>query len=144
VSPRLVSAAELADYLGVKRAWVYENAISLGAKPLGDGPKPRLRFDLEEAKSCSPARQAGSQMHRFRPNQRVHELGGDDQRAQASNCCPFEGRFVAMAILVRGLPNAIRRSCRYLRQQGCRGKGRRSPSSREARRFNTSLSPPPG
>jgi hypothetical protein len=39
-------------------------------------------------------------------------------------------------------PNAIRRSCRYLRQQGCRGKGRRSPSSREARRFNTSLSPP--
>src|SRR5712692_7073580 len=49
---RLFTAAELADYLGVKRAWVYENALRLGAKPLGDGPKPRLRFDLEEAKSA--------------------------------------------------------------------------------------------
>jgi hypothetical protein len=51
MSARLVTAAELAEYLGVRRAGVSENAIRLGAKPLGNGPKPRLRFDIEEAKS---------------------------------------------------------------------------------------------
>lgn len=48
----LVDAATVADSLGVSRAYVYEHAEDLGAQRLGDGPKPRLRFDLERARTC--------------------------------------------------------------------------------------------
>jgi len=43
---RLLSAAEVSEALGVERSWVYEHAIELGALRIGDGPRPRLRFDL--------------------------------------------------------------------------------------------------
>lgn len=43
---RLLSATEVAKALGVERSWVYEHAIELGAIRIGDGPRPRLRFDL--------------------------------------------------------------------------------------------------
>jgi hypothetical protein len=46
---RLVDAGELADLLGVERSWVYEHAERLGAVRLGDGDRPRLRFDPETA-----------------------------------------------------------------------------------------------
>lgn len=45
----LVNAAELARRFGIERSWVYSHAIELGAVKLGDGPKPRLRFDPEIA-----------------------------------------------------------------------------------------------
>jgi hypothetical protein len=45
----LVDAAELARRFGIERSWVYSHAIELGAVKLGDGPKPRLRFDPEVA-----------------------------------------------------------------------------------------------
>jgi hypothetical protein len=45
----LVSAVELAQQLGVTRAWVYEHARELGAIRLGEGPRPRLRFDPDVA-----------------------------------------------------------------------------------------------
>lgn len=45
----LVDAAELARTFGIERSWVYSHAIELGAVKLGDGPKPRLRFDPEVA-----------------------------------------------------------------------------------------------
>jgi len=45
----LVDAAELAQRLGIERSWVYSHAIELGAVKLGDGKKPRLRFDPEVA-----------------------------------------------------------------------------------------------
>jgi hypothetical protein len=41
----LVDAKELATLLGLTRDWVYEHAGELGAIPLGDGRRPRLRFD---------------------------------------------------------------------------------------------------
>src|SRR5882762_4457116 len=44
-SAQLVSASELAQRLGVTRAWVYDHARELGAIQLGGGPRPRLRFD---------------------------------------------------------------------------------------------------
>ena len=44
----LVDARTVADYLGVSVAYVYEHADELGARRLGDGPKARLRFSLEE------------------------------------------------------------------------------------------------
>jgi len=45
----LVDAAELARQLGIERSWVYTHAIELGAVKLGNGSKPRLRFDPEIA-----------------------------------------------------------------------------------------------
>ena len=44
-APELIDAAELAGRLGVDRSWVYAHAIELGAVKLGEGPRPRLRFD---------------------------------------------------------------------------------------------------
>jgi DNA-binding FadR family transcriptional regulator len=46
---RLVDAAELARLLGVSRATIYDRADALGAVRLGDGDRPRLRFDPETA-----------------------------------------------------------------------------------------------
>jgi hypothetical protein len=42
---RLLTASEVAAWLGVERSWVYEHARELGVISLGDGPSPRLRFD---------------------------------------------------------------------------------------------------
>ena len=44
-APELIDAAELARRLAVDRSWVYAHAIELGAVKLGEGPRPRLRFD---------------------------------------------------------------------------------------------------
>jgi hypothetical protein len=44
-SPALLTAAEVATRFGVERAWVYAHAHELGVIRLGDGPRPRLRFD---------------------------------------------------------------------------------------------------
>lgn len=41
----LLSAAQVAMRLGVERGWVYDHAEELGVVRLGDGPRPRLRFD---------------------------------------------------------------------------------------------------
>lgn len=41
------TAAELAELYGVTPSWVYANKNRLGAVKLGDGPRARLRFDLE-------------------------------------------------------------------------------------------------
>lgn len=49
---RLVDAIELAAVLGVSPTYVYRHALQLGARRLGDGPKARLRFDLEQARSA--------------------------------------------------------------------------------------------
>ena len=45
--PGLVDAAEIAQRFGCSRDWVYAHADELGAIRLGDGDKPRLRFDPE-------------------------------------------------------------------------------------------------
>jgi hypothetical protein len=60
---RLVSAGELATELGVSRAYVYEHADELGAQHVGDGARPRLRFDVDRALAAATRRQAseGSQ-----------------------------------------------------------------------------------
>lgn len=47
---RLLTAAQLAAALGVRRDWVYRNAAQLGVVRLG-GPAGRLRFDLQHART---------------------------------------------------------------------------------------------
>src|SRR4051794_8262521 len=43
----LVDAAELARLFGVHRKTVYRNKERYGVERLGDGPRARLRFDVE-------------------------------------------------------------------------------------------------
>lgn len=45
---RMLTAAQVADRWGVDRAWVYDHADQLGARRLGSGKRPRLRFDPAE------------------------------------------------------------------------------------------------
>jgi hypothetical protein len=52
----LVDAAELARHLGTSSEFVYRHADALGAVRLGDGPRPRLRFDLASAQASASAR----------------------------------------------------------------------------------------
>lgn len=52
----LVDAASLAQVLGVSRAYVYEHRGELGAITVGDGARPRLRFDVEKARAAWSAR----------------------------------------------------------------------------------------
>ncbi len=44
----LISAAAVAERWGVSRRWVYDQAERLGARRLGAGSRPRLRFDPDE------------------------------------------------------------------------------------------------
>jgi hypothetical protein len=44
-APELVDAATLAQTLGVSRDTVYAHADELGGRRVGDGARPRLRFD---------------------------------------------------------------------------------------------------
>lgn len=79
----LVDAAAVAEYLGVERDWVYANAARLGARKLGDGPRARLRFDLEEVDrrlvSCPLSRESdaapGRTVAPIRPRRRRGRLG---------------------------------------------------------------------
>jgi len=41
----LLTASEVALAFSVTRGWVYAHADELGAIRLGDGPRPRLRFE---------------------------------------------------------------------------------------------------
>jgi hypothetical protein len=58
--PELIDADELARRFGLTRGWVYENAAWLGAIPLSDGPRPRLRFDPEVAGPALQNRRRGN------------------------------------------------------------------------------------
>jgi hypothetical protein len=55
-SGELLDASQLAKRLGLTRSWVYEHAHELGAITLGDGPRPRLRFDPAIAAQALHAR----------------------------------------------------------------------------------------
>lgn len=48
-APQLVDPATLAQVLGVSRDCVYAHAAELGGERIGDGPRGRLRFNLDRA-----------------------------------------------------------------------------------------------
>jgi len=70
LASRLVDAKEVARWLNVEPDFVYANAVALGARRLGDGPKARLRFDLREvderarrlAATCSTGRESAERV----------------------------------------------------------------------------------
>jgi hypothetical protein len=45
MSGKLLTARQVAARFNVDRGWVYAHAQELGALRLGNGPRPRLRFD---------------------------------------------------------------------------------------------------
>lgn len=63
----LVDATALAERLGVTRAFVYEHADELGAIRLGDGPRARLRFDVEAAERALPRSSGEKSLERNEP-----------------------------------------------------------------------------
>lgn len=46
--PQLLTASEVSQRYRVHRGWVYEHAEELGAIPIGEGKRPRLRFDAAQ------------------------------------------------------------------------------------------------
>ena len=46
--PERITAEEVSRWWGVSRRWVYDHAEELGARRLGSGRRPRLRFDPDE------------------------------------------------------------------------------------------------
>jgi hypothetical protein len=55
----LLDATAVARRLGRSREWVYRHADELGAVRLGDGERPRLRFDPARVASYGSASSAG-------------------------------------------------------------------------------------
>jgi hypothetical protein len=45
---QLLTAREVSETYRVHRGWVYEHAEELGAIRIGEGKRPRLRFDPEQ------------------------------------------------------------------------------------------------
>lgn len=70
----IVDAQTLASLLGVSRAHVYRNAGKLGAVRIGDGERPRLRFDPAVALKVRERALAGPPSPTRTPRQprRVH------------------------------------------------------------------------
>jgi hypothetical protein len=71
------TAAEVAARFGVSRSWVYENAERLGAIRLGDGARPRLRFDRERVREVLQGGQRSKSAPRAVSSSRKWIAGGD-------------------------------------------------------------------
>lgn len=46
--PERITAEEVSRWWGVSRRWVYDHAEELGARRMGSGRRPRIRFDPDE------------------------------------------------------------------------------------------------
>ena len=91
---RRVSAGELAVMLGVSRDTVYQHAAELGALHVGNGKRPRLRFDVEEALAAWSARQSSK---RSQPSDAPADAGRPARRRRRApgsdlDLLPIRGR----------------------------------------------------
>jgi hypothetical protein len=59
----LVDAQTVADALGLSRDTIYSHAAELGGKRVGDGERPRWRFDLDRALAAWNDRSVGDGSH---------------------------------------------------------------------------------
>lgn len=92
----LVDANGLAAEFGVDRSWVYAHADALGAIRLGDGSKPRLRFDLDvarEAFACYASKQSQGSNVSTGAESRVPAVPG---RRRLPNRLPKPGSVLAV------------------------------------------------
>jgi hypothetical protein len=68
-----IDAAEVARRFNVSRDYVYAHAAELGARPLGDGPRARLRFDpAQVATALAPRPHPRTDPMRAKPRPRRH------------------------------------------------------------------------
>lgn len=74
--PERITAEEVSRWWGISRRWVYDHAEELGARRMGSGRRPRLRFDPEEV-----AERLGPPAHRGR-----RSLDMQGSRAIAGDC----------------------------------------------------------
>ena len=69
-SSRMLTAQEVAAQFGLSRAWVYQHAKELGVTRIGNGRRPRLRFDAAEvARRLDPPNDAAKPRRRKRSSQ---------------------------------------------------------------------------
>jgi hypothetical protein len=82
VAPALLSAAQVSAWWGVDRNWVYDHADDLGVIRLGNGKRPRLRFDPEHVQralrkpSGNEANPTGSPMNKEKSPRLLPIRGG--------------------------------------------------------------------
>lgn len=62
-APRLVDARAVAHAIGISRDAVYAHAEQLGGHRVGDGPRGRLRFDLDRALAAWTSRSSSKESH---------------------------------------------------------------------------------
>ena len=72
----LVDAATLAHELGVTRSFVYQHADELGGIRLGSGSKPRLRFNVAQAKAAHRAKPTPGDVPETPPRRRRKPASG--------------------------------------------------------------------
>ncbi len=86
----LVDATELARRFGIERSWVYTHAIELGAVKLGNGTRPRLRFDPEiAARVLRKVGEVPAADPPARPGKRAGQPQGSEGRVEL---LPIRGR----------------------------------------------------
>jgi hypothetical protein len=69
----LLTAAEVSRWWGVDRGWIYQHAQLLGAVPLGDGKRPRLRFDADRVAQALGARRQNTSDAARSPRKRADQ-----------------------------------------------------------------------
>ena len=73
----LLSAAEIARRYGVTRSWCYEHADELGAIRIGNGSRPRLRFNPQTVERRLEQRSSGPQPALItKPRRHKREIAG--------------------------------------------------------------------
>ncbi len=87
---RYVDASELAQEIGMSPAWVYRNQILLGAERRGTGPKPRLRFDVERARTALAAQRTNT-LHAYGDKRRPGRPRRTERQSYAGPLLPIRG-----------------------------------------------------
>ena len=94
----LLTSADVARYLSVEPAWVYANALELGAIRLGTGRKPRLRFRRELVDAYLEQTQRG----RLSPQGGTpHGLPGQTTRRVNASCSAGRQSDAALTHMVK-------------------------------------------
>jgi len=84
-APRLLTAAEVAGRFGFTVDWVRDHAAELGVLRVGDGPRPRLRFDPDRVTDAVDRRFGGGESPRddppaHGPVRRARRTGAEGRR----------------------------------------------------------------
>jgi hypothetical protein len=83
---RWLDAQEVADRLSVSREWVYEQGDELGAKRIGRGPRPRLRFPAQSVDGPATRWDRGRESNE--PRRFDHRAEGHPWKARALGWIP--------------------------------------------------------